>query len=310
VQIQTCNDDTSVTGRVTLQYRLSADTMIFGGYSRGYKGLAYDLTSTLTTRTALTTGPLAGTPVADAVAAKQPIPAETVNSYELGFKGTFLDRVTWNVTAFDEVFQGFQAQSRDPVTGQNVLNSIGKVTSRGVETELATAIGNLTLNGAAAYNKATLDRFPNATCYQSQTAAQGCVNGQQDLSGKPLFNVPKFNVSLNGQYSFPLPAAAEWRGFVSGSVRWQSKVVFNLLQDPDSVQGAYSQTGLAIGAQNDRWKVSLFGNNLFDKDYALTRGRTGQFNISQATNPPTDSISYTPARDSKRYFGIRLGAYF
>jgi iron complex outermembrane receptor protein len=283
--------------------------MVFGGYSRGYKGLAYDLTSTLTTRTPLTTGALVGVPVADAVAAKQPIPAETVNSYEIGFKSTFFNRLTWNITAFDEVFQGFQAQSRDPVTGQNVLNSIGKVTSRGVETELAAAIGNFNFNGGAAYNKATLDSFPNATCYQSQTAAQGCVNGQQDLSGKPLFNAPKFNVSLNGQYSRPL-GMGEWRGFVSGSVRWQSKVVFNLLQDPDSVQGAYSQTGLAIGAQNERYKVSLFGNNLFDKQYALTRGRTGQFNISQTAVPPTDSISSTPARDSARYFGVRLAADF
>jgi len=59
-----------------------------------------------------------------------------------------------------------------------------------------------------------------------------------------------------------------------------------------------------------RLSIWLLQMGLFDKDYALTRGRTGQFNISQATNPPTDSISYTPARDSKRYFGIRLGAYF
>jgi iron complex outermembrane receptor protein len=314
VAIQTCNHDTSVTGRTSLQFHFNDRIMLFGGYSRGYKGLAYDLTSTLTTRSLLTTGPLAGTPVADAIAAKQPIPEETVNSYEIGFKSTLFDRVTWNVTLFDEIFSGFQAQSRDQILNQNVLNSIGKVTSKGVETEVAAVFGNFTLNGGGAYNRATMDEFPNANCYALQTVAQGCVAGQQDLSGKPLFNAPKWNVSLNGQYDFPLALNAfglnGWRGFVSGSYRWQSEVIFNLLQDPDSVQEAYGIAGLGLGMQNEHWKLSLFGNNLFDKSYALTRGRNGQFNVSQTANPPTNSINWTPARDSERYLGVRLAAYF
>jgi iron complex outermembrane receptor protein len=248
-------------------------------------------------------------PVADAVAAKQPISPETVNSYEIGFKSTLFERVTWNVTVFDEVFTGFQAQSRDEITAQNVLNSIGKVTSKGVETEFATAFGGFTLNGGGAYNSAIMNDFPNASCFGNQTVAQGCVGGQQDLSGKPLFNAPKWNFSLNGQYDFPLNVS-DWRGFVSSSYRWQSRVVYNLLQDPDSVQTAYGLFGMAVGAQNDRWKLSLFGNNLFDKSYALTRGRNSIFNISQTAIPPTDSIGWTPARDSERYFGLRLTAFF
>jgi iron complex outermembrane receptor protein len=311
VSISTCNDDVSVTGRASLQFHFTDDFMLFGGYSRGYKGLAYDLTSTLTTRSLVTTGPLAGIPTADAVAAKQPVPAETVNAYEIGFKSTFFERrLTWNVTLFDELFQGFQAQSRDDRTNQNVLNSIGKVTSKGVETELAAVLGNFTLNGGAAYNSAVMNRFQNAGCYGQQTAAQGCVNNQQDLSGKPLFNTPKWNLAFNGQYNLPLALGGNWRSFVSGSVRWQSQVVFNLLQDPDSIQEAYSLTNLAVGAQNDQWKLTLFCNNVFDKSYALTRGRSGQFNISQTTNPPTDAISWTPGRDSQRYFGVRVGVSF
>jgi iron complex outermembrane receptor protein len=310
VAISTCNQSTSVTGRASLQYHITDDVMVFGGYARGYKGLAYDLTSTLTIRTPLTTGALKGIPVADAVAAKQPIPAETVNSYEIGFKSTFFDRrLTWNLTAFDEEFQGFQAQSRDDVTGQNVLNSIGRVTSRGVETELAAVIGDFTLNGGGAYDRAVMERFPNATCFSLQTPAQGCINGQQDLSGKPLFNAPKWNFSFNGQYDIPV-SYHDWRPFVSGSFRWQSQVIFNLLQDPDSVQKAYSLFDLALGTQNDHFKLTVFCNNVFDKRYALTRGRNNIFNISQTTNPPTDAIGWTPARDSFRYFGIRLGATF
>jgi iron complex outermembrane receptor protein len=114
-------------------------------------------------------------------------------------------------------------------------------------------------------------------------------------------------MNVNGQYDFPL---YNWRGFVSGSYRWQSEVIFNLLQDPDSVQEEYGIAGIAIGAQNERFKLTLFGNNIFDKSYALTRGRSSIFNTSATTNPPTNYVTWTPARDSERYLGVRLAAYF
>lgn len=308
--IETCNADTSVTGRLGLRYRFTPAVMAFATYSRGYKGLAYDLTSTLTTRTLLATGPLRGTPVADAVAARQPVPPETVDNYEVGFKASFLGRrLTWNVTAFDMIFEGFQAQSRDLITNQNVLNSIGKVTSWGIETELAAVVGeHLTLNASGAYNRATLKDFPNANCYGFQTAAQGCVGGVQDLSGKPLPNAPRWNVSVGGQYEFPIDS--DLTGFVQASGRWQSKVVFNLLQDPDSVQQAYGTLNVAAGLKGDRWKASIFVNNLFDERFALTKGRDAHWNISQTASPPTDAITWKPARDSFRYGGVRLSVSY
>ncbi len=205
IRIETCNHDTSVTGRAGLQYRFTPGFMTFATYSRGYKGLAYDLTSTLTTRTPAAGGPNAGRPLADAIAANQPVPPETVDSYEIGFKGTFLDgHLIWNVTAFHMIFDGFQAQSRDQLLNQNLLNSIGKVTSEGVETELSARFGNFTLNGGGAYNKAVMQDFPNAGCFPRQTAAEGCVAGVQDLSGKPLFNVPEWNFNAAAQYELPL----------------------------------------------------------------------------------------------------------
>jgi iron complex outermembrane receptor protein len=309
--IETCNADTSVTGRVGVRYRFGPDVMAFATYSRGYKGLAYDLTSTLTMRTLLTSGPLRGFPVADAVAAKQPVPPEKVDNYEIGFKASFFDRrLTWNVTAFDMIFEGFQAQSRDLITNQNVLNSIGKVTSWGVETELAGVVGDhLTLNASGAFNKATLNDFPNANCYGFQTAAEGCVGGVQDLSGKRLPNAPRWNVNIGGQYEVPLDGG-DLHGFVQATARWQSKVVFNLLQDPDSVQDAYGTVNVSAGLRGERWKASVFVNNLLDKRFALTKARDAHWNISQTATPPTNAVTWKPARDSFRYGGVRLSVSY
>ncbi len=311
VRISTCNHDTAVTGKAGAEYHFSPDIMLFATWSRGYKGLAYDLTSTLTTRTPVASGPLAGTPTADAVAAKQPIAPETANSYEVGIKSALFDhRVTLNITAFDEIFHGFQAQSRDQLTGQNVLNSIGQVTSWGVEMEAAAQIGtHLTLSSAATYNKATMDRFPNANCFGAQTVAQGCVGGQQDLSGKPLFNAPEWNFNINGKYEVPFANTGFDAFFIAG-YRWQSRVIFNLLQDPDSVQDAYGIANIAVGLGNDHWKFTVFVNNLFDKSYALTKGRDAQWNISQTATPPTDAVTWKPARDSARYVAVRVAASY
>jgi iron complex outermembrane receptor protein len=304
--IQTCNDDTSVTGRFGVRYRFTPDIMGFATYSRGYKGMAYDLTSTLTTRTAApATSLYPGRPLADVVAANQPVPPETVDSYEIGIKTSLLDnRITLNLTAFNMIFNGFQAQSRDLLLNQNLLNSIGEVTSRGVEAEMAARFGPLTLNGGLAWNKAIMEEFPNASCYQGQTVAEGCVAGAQNLSGKPLFNAPEWNVNLNAQYDVPITDTLT--GFVTGSYRWQSEVVYNLLQDPDSIQDAYGIFNLAVGVRNDQWKLTGFVNNLFDKSYALTKGRDAFIN-----NPAgVFATNWKPARDSQRYFGVRLAVSY
>jgi iron complex outermembrane receptor protein len=304
--IETCNDDTSVTGRAGLQYRFTPDFMTFATFSRGYKGMAYDLTSTLTVRSPAASGPYAGRPLADVIASNQPVRPETVNSYEIGFKGTFLDsQLIWNLTAFYMDFSGFQAQSRDQALNQNLLNSIGKVTSGGVETEITARFGDFTLNGGGAYNRAVMEDFPNASCFPRQTAAEGCVGNVQDLSGKPLFNAPRWNFNMIAQYDFPLSGSA-LTPFVSAGYRWQSEVVFNLLQDPDSVQGDYGIANFGAGLRTERWKLTAFVNNAFDKSYALTMGRESNVNLP----PGGNAIGWKPARDSERYFGVRASVTF
>ena len=311
VRISTCDDDLALTGRTGLQYRITPDIMAYATYTRGYKGKAYDLTSTLTSRSPVASGPLAGIPVADAVAAKQPIPAETVDAYEIGLRSAFWNRrLTVNLTLFDEEFENFQAQSRDQLTGQNVLNSIAHVHSRGIESEVSALVGSgFTANFAVTYNLATLDDFPNAACFGGQSAAQGCVSGQQDLSGKPLFNAPRWNFVVGGTYDMPVPGT-DLALTLGASYRWQSRVVYNLLQDPDSVQDAYGVADLSLSLDGDWWRVTGFVNNLFDQRYALTIGRDTQWNISPAGTLPTDAIGWKPARDSFRYFGVRASVTY
>ncbi|MFZ1988747.1 MAG: TonB-dependent receptor [Alphaproteobacteria bacterium] len=313
LKASTCNSFDSATGRAAITYHFTPSIMLFGGYDRGYKGAAYDLTSTYTMRAVVTApGPDKGFPIGDAVAAKQPIAPETVDAFQLGIKGETSGWAMWSVTLFDEVFHSFQAQSRDGLTQQNVLNSIGRVTTRGVEMELSAYLDeNFTLNASGAYDEATIDDFPNAACFSNQTAALGCVGGQQDLSGKPLFDAPKWNYSLTGEYDHPL--IGDYRAIAIVSWHWQSTVFHNLLQDPDSIQKSYGILNLTIGLQSDHWRLTAFCINLLNESYSLARGRDGNWNINPygaSAGPITDAIKWTPGRDSARYVGVELGVRY
>jgi iron complex outermembrane receptor protein len=299
--ITTCDSDTSLTGRAGVRYKVTPDIMGFATYSRGYKGKAFDLTSTLTTRTPAPVGsPNAGFPLGDTVAANQPVPMETVNDYELGFKSAlFDDHLTLNVTGFYMDFAGFQAQTRDPALNQNLLNSIPQVTSKGVELELAARFGDLTLSAAATYDRAIMDSFPKGTCFQSQTAAEGCVGNVQDLSGQSLPNAPQWSYNINAQYDVPI--TADLTLFFIGVHRWQSSVYFDIKQDPASLQDAYGVADLAVGIDWAGWRLIGFVNNAFDQRNALVSGREAQFNQPAGQF----AANWKPARDFGRYFGVR-----
>ncbi|WP_454716550.1 TonB-dependent receptor domain-containing protein [Caulobacter segnis] len=306
IPIETCHSDTALSGRIGLQGVVRPGVTAYATYSTGYKGRAYDLTSSLTTRSLLTSGPYAGKPAADAIAAQQPVASETVENYEVGVRAISADRnLSWNLTAYQERFSGFQAQSRDDATGLNVLNSIGSVKAEGVETEFSARLTeHLTLAGAGAYSRAVMDDFDSAACYFGQTAAQGCVGGRQDLSGKTLFNAPRWSLNLNAYYQRPL--GADRRLEVNAGYRWRSRVYYSLLQDPASIERSYGVLDVSVGLGGEGWRVTGFVNNVLDKRFAVTRGRDVQWNLSGADGQPAFATHWKPARDSGRHLGVRL----
>lgn len=310
VPIETCHGDTALSGRIGLQGKLTPGVTAYAVYSTGYKGRAYDLTSSLTTRTRLTSGPFAGQPVADAIAAQQPVASETVENHEIGLRAVSPDRnLSWNLTAYREGFSGFQVQSRDDATGFNVLNSVGSVRAEGVESEFSARLtSRFTVAGAGAYSRAVMGDFDSAACYFGQTAAQGCVGGRQNLSGKTLFNAPRWSLNLNAYYQRPL--GADRRLEVNAGYRWRSRVYYSLLQDPASIEPAYGVLDASVMLGGESWRLTGFVDNLLDRRFAVTRGRDVQWNLLGADGQPAFATHWKPARDSGRHLGVRLAVNY
>lgn len=285
------SDDQATTYRVGLRHEFSDDLMLFGSHATGHKGQTYDLTTGFNA----------------ARAAAGPVDPEKSKSYEIGLKSRLLDRrMVLNVTVFDVRYEDFQQQGIEFIGGtQNYrLTNVGTVQTRGVELESDfQATSSLRINGAIAYVDAVVDSYPTANCYPGQTAAQGCTGTpqRQDLAGKRLPSAPEWKLNVGWDYDFAL-GSLPFDGLFSGSYVWQSEQNFSLNQDPQTAQDAYGILNLSAGIRHrdERYRITLFVNNVLDKGYAVSGGNQfGNFGNNLATD-------FMPARDFSRYGGIRV----
>jgi iron complex outermembrane receptor protein len=302
----TGNGDNAVTGRLGLEHHFSKDVMGYATVSTGYKGKAYGITSGLTA----------------AQAALNPVDPETSRNYELGLKANLLNnRATLSVAVFSEKFKNYQQNSWQPIPGNTagttVLDSIGGVQSRGLEIDAnALVTPQLVVNGSLAYTEATISDWKVGPCYSLPSGAPNasCILGNpasggtntQNLSGARMPNAPKLKFNVGGQYDVKMAQHA-FDGFVTASYRYQSNVLFNINQDPNSAQGAYgiANVGFGIRERKDKYKLTFFVNNLFDKHYAVN-------NMISTSGWGTGVVtsSWQPARDAFRYVGVRLDSKF
>jgi iron complex outermembrane receptor protein len=269
----TVNGSTSkdaVSGRIGPQFDLSPTSMVYATYSRGYKGPAYNVFFNMS-------------PTQDNVLAP-----ETSKSFELGLKSELMDRrVRLNIAAFNTQYDGYQANVPDLVNGVIVTRLInaGQVSTKGVEADLTARITPAFTVNASVAN--IIARVKNFNCPPG--AAQSC-----NINGKPLPFSPDWKGSLRAKYTQGLGGGLSLD--YGADVSWQSKVVFDLQQQPDSVQGAYAIYNARVALQSDKgWTLALIGRNLANTSYSTL--------VQQ--NPGTAITRYVP-RDDRRYFGVNM----
>ncbi len=320
----------TMVGDVAVQFHPSKDVLVYGSYTRGYKPRAFNTAHDFHS---YQTGPILlphtdGTPLtpaevavangafaADSTFAK-PTDKERIDSFELGLKSSLLDHhMTFNLAAFYTKYNGYQAQLFDTtqVVGVLVLANAG-ARSEGVEADLNYNRGNTRMSMAAAYIDAKFLSFAGATCYPTQSAAQGCVGGAQNLTGQPLPDSPKFKFNASLTQTVPLDAL----NLVLGSnLSYRSAALLQADQNPQTAQPAFALVDLSLGFQTKDEKATLtfFVNNLTNHFYYTNMedffsGAIGTAAIPSGAVTPGNYVIGQPARDSHRYFGGRLAVTF
>jgi len=234
-------DKDNVSGRLGLQYKIAPDLTSYFTVVRGYKGPQV-------------TPAAEGTP-------QNVIGAEIPTAFELGIKGTLLDRrLGWDSDLFYSRVHDYQGQacSLNPVGALACVGqSIDQVTTKGFELnaygEIATG---LSITAGYIYDVA---KYPNGyTGYDPNNL----VGGTTDLSNQQIVGVPKNKLSLSALYDFPLSAAIH--GFVNADTVYKSAMRLGPTADPRFVFPQNWNTGLRIGVKSptDRWSAAIFARNL------------------------------------------------
>lgn len=235
--------------------------------------ISYDVTDDLTTYATASKGYKAGGLQFNAALPQQSFDKEELWNYELGLRSYWLDhKLMLNATAFQMEWKDLQVESTatvlDPETGAIIvidatLNA-ASATSRGAELELsARPTPAWLLDAAVGYLDAKFDRFPNAL-----------ISGNEvDLSGYRVIRSPKWTLSANAQYEFPLTdrIAADAKGYARAEWSYRSSTKPNMasiLQSgfPYDIE-AFQVVNLRAGVRNDAWSLEAYLENALDEEY-------------------------------------------
>jgi len=234
-----------VTGKLGLQYQHDADVMSYATLSQGYKGPAVDVLSGTSNR----------------------IRPETSLNYEAGIKSRWFDRrLTVNGSVYWDTFHDFQASTLNLDTMKVELSNAPRMRTRGVELETAwIASDALTLSANAALTDARFLSY-TSTCPRPSSVACFVRDGVSlaDFSGQRPTWYSKYTVSFNAAYQHPLGERLMLDA--NGTWSWRSSY-YSTVGQAQSMTGGYGLLGgnIGLGAQDGRWRVSLYARNLLDK---------------------------------------------
>ena len=262
----------NLSGKAVLQFEPTDDLMLYGSFTRGYKGPAFNVFFNHTAPN-------------NAV----PIDEEISDAYEVGIKSQFWDRkVQLNLAGFMVEYDGFHANNfirlgNDPTSPviSNLTNA-GTVKSEGFEADLIVApTDGLTFRASAAYADAKVKEF-------NARPDNGVPDGR---NGTQLPLAPKFVYNVGADYETDLGGFVT---YLSADYRHVSKQ-FSDLGESGPID-AYGMLNASIGFSDpdDMYRVTFHARNITDDSYVLLNVSNGQ--------------RLQIPRDADRYFGVSLRA--
>lgn len=279
------------TPRLSLDYSLTPDTLLYGSIARGAKAGGFNRKTQ--------GGGGGATPILDD---EQSFAEETNWTYEFGAKNTFLDgRLGANFALYyiDWSDASIAAQPSNAAVPNisNIFLTIGDIRVLGLEVDgYFNITDNFTVTYAATINDPEYKdgvistrflRFPGA-CVDIVCASNGDVGGNTVQRTSTLEGV------LGASYNFP--AFGDWEGYVSGDMTHRNKAYISEL----NLGYAPARTLLdaRVGLRNDRYEAFLWARNLTDEEYI-----TNSLFV-------TVNGAYTGSFGDRRTWGLTLRANF
>jgi iron complex outermembrane receptor protein len=257
------------TPRVSLSFKPTPEDNIYASFSQGFKGGGFDPRGVGANAPDLNGNGIRGEN--DEVAAFLSFRPESVDSYEVGYKGNAFDGgLTFALAGFYADYKDVQIPGSVAciVSGLpsfcGVTSNAGKATFKGVELEFNARLGEsvardgdrLNLLGAVGYIDAKFDQYiSNIASVPTDVAAFRDVQ-----------NTPSWTASATLAYMTPVGAG---RLNLGTTVSYRSSTTQFEIPNPYIDQSGYAlvDASLVYTAPDDRWSIGLYGKNLLDKEY-------------------------------------------
>jgi iron complex outermembrane receptor protein len=244
------------TPRVSLSYQPSGDLNLYASYGRGFKSGGFDMRG-------------------DAVFIPGTVNGynpETIDSYELGMKGAFLDRTLFlNLAGWYSRYKDQQVTVQQAFTGgiASIVDNAGKADLHGFELEARVVpTRNISANIAFGYTKAKYLEF--------RTFIAGGTAPVDVASQRVFQNTPRYTVSTSITFSQDVAG-----GTLAFTPALSYRSALNIFEIPTP---ALDQPGYALVDASLNWvsesgmvRVAVNGRNLTDERY-----RVGGYNFPGA----------------------------
>ncbi len=238
-------DFSAVSGKLGLDYFVADDVMLYALASKGFKSGGYN-------------GNLA---FADGGITQ--FDQEILYDYEIGAKTSWLGgSLIWNSAAFYYDYRDVQLLGNFEVIGPGglaanliTLENLADAKVRGVETEMWWRPG------------AGLDLRLSVGWLDSEIIDPN--PGNEALAGNELANSPTW--TLGGLAKYERPLSVSLRGLVQLDFSYKDDYFASISNAPVVALDNYIVTNgrIAVGADDGRWEVALWGKNLLDEEYAV-----------------------------------------
>lgn len=244
--------DSMLTPTAGMTYALNKSLKLYAKYSTGFKSGGWNI-DYLT---------------ASQIANKFDFNKETVDSYELGFKGAIFDHsMSYDFSVFYSNFKDFQVFYFVNLGGgatEMQLKNAAKAESTGMEASLhAQLTDNLGIGGNIGTLRARFKSFP------------GGISGGGDASGKCLPDAPNLTASMTINYILPSPSLGgrvEFHG--EQSYRSNSFSDVNNIEALDGISSRnITNARISLVANSTRLRLGLWVRNLFNNRYTTVHGR-------------------------------------
>lgn len=234
----------AITYRGGLKYSFNENTGLFANYSKGRRPEVLQFTS---------------------AGEEQILDAEIVNSFDLGFKKAFQQRLWLDLGLFYYGYKNFQTSAwvADPGTGEfnYIVKDGGKASGYGTEVNIKyMIIKDLQFFGNYAYIHA---RF-----------AEHDVDGAEQNYANNMFKLTpeqSFSIGLNAKVEI----AKEIYLLGIPSYSYKTKIFFEDANTPGLEQEGYGLLNLRAGVEYRNVMLTFFGSNLSGEKYIISAGNTG-----------------------------------